>query len=215
MNSEDFKNSTEGFKNLVLTVAIVCGGAWGFYTFNAKLEVQNANAELEISKRNLIERPILVPTLNVDIIERKSDGGWLLVVEVVIANVGNTDTELVVNNNPVSVARVEFLNGVVVGFDNPLYSGERDMPPPVPDDEDKYISVEALDLLAGQSKSLDVVFFLNEPGVYKVEFNGAPGTAVLDRRDKIREVVTRHQSVSADKFVLVGQDPNKRVDGDL
>ena len=47
VKSDEVNNYSESFKNIVIALGVVIGGLWALYLFNAKLEVQNARAELE------------------------------------------------------------------------------------------------------------------------------------------------------------------------
>src|SRR5262245_14315222 len=52
-----FQKIASGVQSVVVAIAVVIGGLWTYYTFNAQLQVQNAEATLEKLNRDLVQEP--------------------------------------------------------------------------------------------------------------------------------------------------------------
>lgn len=206
MSSEDKKNYSETFKNYVIAVSIVVGGFWAAYVFNARLEVELAKSQLEKSNLELLQRPVLVGSIRIEISSTDSQKQWLLKGIVKIENKGNTDVQIITNQQSFRVAEVKLENGVVASFGERRYVGERATE--YSGKTSGFTPIFAKNILAGQVKELAYLVEVNKPGIYMVEFIGEPGKALLDVRDTIRETIGVDKFTVRD-FIVVGNGPNK------
>jgi len=104
-NFENFAHLASGVKNIIITIAIIIGGVWSAYTFGALNSVEKAKKELEKTKKELNEL-----SLDIDIdakqlpsLDKKKFG---ILVEVIIANVGNGSIALDLQKKPLTISKI-------------------------------------------------------------------------------------------------------------
>jgi hypothetical protein len=105
-NADSFEKTASGIQNCALTVALLIGGYWTYHTFNAQLQVQNAQAQLEKLKHEIELEPRVEVTLDVKQIAPLSYGERGVTGRISVKNVGNKDTAL--TNPSLTVYRVRF-----------------------------------------------------------------------------------------------------------
>ena len=202
MTSEDKKNYSEAFKNVVIALSVIIGGIWAFYTFDAKLEAQNAKAQLKKVEYELTQRPVLIPNMKVFSVDSGSSESWILKVRLKIENIGNTDVEINLDQESIRVAKIKLKDGVIIGYQDPIYVGERGIPPT--GNNIKYTRTKLLTVLAHQSKELMFLVEVSEQGIYEVIFEAKPGKAVERIRDNILENAPTYSVISVTDYIAVG-----------
>lgn len=206
MISEDTKNYSEAVKNIVLAISIVIGGCWALYTFNATLEIKNAEAKLEKLKNDLVKKPVLESAINYTSKESLNSCSWILEVTVEISNLGNTDVQIGLNNESLRVAKVMFENGIIGGYKKPVYTHEKS----IPGKESSYLyhHANAITVLAGQKKTLNFLLDVNETGIYQVDFIAKPGKTLVEARERSSEIASKISVVSTQTYAYVGYPNN-------
>lgn len=210
MNSEEFKNVTESSRNIILALAIIVGGGWSLYVFNSKLEVRNARALLQKLERDIMERPILMGSINIGSKHYVAEGYWVIISEVVIENKGNTDTYLKIIENSLGIAKIKFEDGMAKSYEKPMYTWARFFP--FEGGEQKPFT-ESLTILAGQSKILKFICKVRSPGIYQVQFCAKPDKNVTEARNVAREHKKSFDDVySISEYVFIDREEQKEVE---
>jgi hypothetical protein len=103
---EGFKNLCEGIQSIALTLAILIGGLWTLYIFNAQLQVENARAQLQKTNREIEPKTALQLDMSIAQLEVPADTGRYLSVMVKVQNNGSRDTVLKIDQAPLKVSRM-------------------------------------------------------------------------------------------------------------
>ena len=92
---------------VVVSIAILVGGAWGIYTFNGELKRENAQAQLEKMAREVVA--LKRENLDVEVMSRALrpvDGAWLVEVRVTLRNTGMIDLSIDLPKNSLRVSPI-------------------------------------------------------------------------------------------------------------
>jgi hypothetical protein len=108
VDHERFNNLCSAFQSIVLGIAVIVGGVWSAYVFNASLSVENAKAQLEKLGNELNSRPALDIDINAEQLEDSENGRGVILINVSLSNHGNKDTRLNWGGYPIEVERVYF-----------------------------------------------------------------------------------------------------------
>ena len=197
MSDSDFKDITEGVKNIVLAFGLVVGGVWSYYVFDTKLEVENSEALLEKTLRELERTPIVDARLESTYTETEST--YLIEVIVTLKNMGNERTLVKLPEKNVIIGRPVIKNSVVAGFDKvvggswyqPKLNGGMTL-------------VKAVSLLPQQEQSGLYIFSIKEPGLYQISFRGIPAPNIVNNRpiSKIKHVLSAVSTIYLDESKL-------------
>lgn len=95
MNSDEKKNVSEAIINIFISLSILIGGIWAYHTFHARLEPENATAKLKRLTYELKQRPVVNLKISSSVEELADGGPWIVKVEVILKNNGNTDAKLI------------------------------------------------------------------------------------------------------------------------
>ena len=207
MSSEDKKNYSEALKNYVIAASIVIGGLWAAYVFDARLEVDLAKSKLEKANIELAQRPVLVSAITVESSAIDSQNKWLLKAIVHIENKGNADVQIKIDQKSFRVAKVGMAEGVIAGFGEQIFVGERGTN--YAGDTNSLTKIGVKTILSQQSKDLVFLVEVNSPGAYLVEFLADPGQPILDVRSKVDELNGGIPKIAVRDFIVVGSSPNK------
>jgi len=111
LSREYFKNTTEGIKNIAITVAIIVGGIWGYYQFSILSAREESEQRIQKLKNDNFQQPSLDIEIQVDRII-VSHGERNLLGSVIISNVGNKNAMLEFSGQkpPLVVSRVDYDN---------------------------------------------------------------------------------------------------------
>jgi hypothetical protein len=210
MISEEKKHISEVIKNVVVAMSIAIGGIWAIYTFDARLEAQNARAKLELLNKQLKQRPLLHSKIHVSFLKGETTNQWILKIRVIVENVGNSDTEIEVLEESVRVARVEMKEGVVSGFKNPIYLEQRSIPNKE-ELEKPYRRTATLSMLSGQSQELIYLASVSVPGLYQIEFRAGVGKSARELRNSIAEFYPGERNMfGRHEIVYIGEGSNEQ-----
>lgn len=110
-SEERFKNITAGVQSIVLSAAVVVGGIWTWGTFSAKLEAENARAQLTKIEREIAA--VAKPEFSIAISRATAiEGSRIQVVgEISIKNPGSQDILWPLEDKPIHVFSVGFNEG--------------------------------------------------------------------------------------------------------
>lgn len=197
MTTDDFKNITEGWKNIVLLVAIVIGGGWSLYVFNSKLEVENAKAQLEKTRQELDLAPVV--TASIDSSYFRAEDGYFIKVQVVLKNKGRETGHIYYKNNSLTVSKVEFDGGKISGYSNTVYT---DNVYPEKNGGEAIHKIVGTTLIPGHEKKANYIVSVRATGIYQIVFRVKPGIKIVDERNGL-EISKGTHIVSADGFINV------------
>lgn len=103
-----FSKIMGGIQSGIVSVAVLVGGAWTLYAFNAQLQVENANAQLAKIKREISAEPKVEVSIQLDQLALKSASQNILTGTVTFKNVGTQDIAIVLRDTPIGVFEVTF-----------------------------------------------------------------------------------------------------------
>ncbi|MCD9512124.1 hypothetical protein [Photobacterium phosphoreum] len=179
----------ENIHYLVLTIAILVGGLWTLYTFDALQMKYKAEQDLENAKSDLNKVHLELKDLQDKIdgtdssfIEIKSQqfnykqDRFGLIINVLVQNTGTNDVDMSWDYTPLTVYHVESRNGDEQKLTNKLtpqiYNGISD--------GNKSI-LEKLFLFVGAKKELSFFVEVENPGLYYVLFSANINGKVVDK----------------------------------
>lgn len=208
MNSDEKKNISEAIKNIVISLSILIGGIWAYHTFHARLEAENATAKLEKLTYELKQRPVVNIKMSSSVEELGDGGPWIVKVEVIIENNGNTDAKLILTKESFRIAKVEFKNGAILRYSEKIYAGETKIAPK--SDQFGILGGEGLFLMPGHTKKVRTLFKLDKIGIYQFDFTANAGREINDQRESLG-VETPFSIVSQTDYLVVGKKSNKLI----
>ncbi|MCG7499343.1 hypothetical protein MHO82_20980 [Vibrio sp. Of7-15] len=181
----------ENFHYLILAIAVLFGGAWTLYTFDALNQKEKALQELDQTEQNLKKAKLELKDLQDKIdgtdssfIEisheqiKLSNGNIGVIVNVLVQNTGTNDVDMKWKKSPLSVYKVETRNG-----DEQRLSNE--LTPKIYDDvfpKKKYL--QNLYLFVGAKKHLSFYVELSDPGLYYLMFKAKTDKELSDKLKK-------------------------------
>jgi uncharacterized protein YfcZ (UPF0381/DUF406 family) len=180
LDHDKFNNVVSGIHLFILSVAIILGGIWTYYTFDILNQAGKAREELsEIQTRisNTESSSIKIETKLVNI-----ENGTALIIEVKIKNNGKEKLLFDLRNYPLKVHKMLIENDSATStkvFKPNYYSSF------VIDngtESDKRIPEQLI--LTGSEKILSYIVQLKEKGIYYVTFTARPIGLSVDNTDK-------------------------------
>lgn len=106
MDHEKFRNVLTGIQSLILSLAIVVGGLWTLFAFDALREADNSLADLELKVRELEERRVLIVTIEPAQLSIPGDPARYISASVRFENVGNHTKIIYWPTRPFNVSRL-------------------------------------------------------------------------------------------------------------
>lgn len=107
---ERFAKIASGVQNIVLAIAILVGGFWTFFIFNAQLQVENSRAQVAKLKRELSEQA----NIEVKISARRLITGDVkarhIVGVITVKNYGNRIATLPLSDDVLKISRVSVMD---------------------------------------------------------------------------------------------------------
>ncbi|WP_225759711.1 hypothetical protein [Leclercia sp. Marseille-Q4284] len=176
-NHDKSNNFLSGIHYVVISVAIIIGGVWALYTFNA-LQMAS-NAELQLNKANEELKQIKEQikgtdssSIAINVTPLKTQLG--MIVNVTIKNNGKRPLSFDTSKGAVIIYKVS-ANGDKVeqseSFMPNLYTVLRDKEG---DPESKSKSLSKTHVLIGAEKTLSYIVGLKKTGVYYITFRSTP-----------------------------------------
>jgi len=158
-HSEQLKNKTEAIKNIVISTAVVIGGAWTLYTFWSLQSSTRATAELEELNSRIFRQPVLQIDFNIKQVSLTNDRNNYLAGSVNIKNIGKKNALMKFQNNnpPFTASEVTFeISGeLVLGKQYSQY-------PP------KYAGYS---IRVGDTEKIPIFLRVGKPGLYFLDFD--------------------------------------------
>lgn len=188
---ERFSKLTSGIQNLLISIAVLVGGGWTLYSFQATKTAQKAAMEAELLgiRRAVIDVDVTAEAVSSYVSEFKAGerlvSRHFLLVSVVLKNLGNERAFVSLKDGDLTVDR---LGAAQLGQDGNTYSGPRD--PVFPNEFDNTVG---LMLLPGAKQTLRYASPLSFPGLYNVRFS------VPAPPDHSNVIETRYGSSSGEK----------------
>ena len=105
---ERFKNICSGFQSIVVGIAVLVGGAWTAFVFNAQLSVENAKVQVEKLHLELEQRPAINIDIDAQQLAIPDMNDKFLLITVLISNHGNSDTRLKWGTKPIKIESISF-----------------------------------------------------------------------------------------------------------
>lgn len=176
-NHDKSNNFLSGIHYVVISLAIIIGGVWALYTFNA-LQMAS-NAELQLNKANEELKQIKEQikgtdssSISINVTPLKTQLG--MIVNVTIKNNGKRPLSFDTSKGAVIIYKVS-ANGDKVeqseSFMPNLYTVLRDKEG---DPESKSKSLSKTHVLIGAEKTLSYIVGLKKTGVYYITFRSTP-----------------------------------------
>src|SRR5258708_7126760 len=106
-----FQKVAAGIQSLLISAALLIGGAWTLYVFNSQLQIENSRAQLTKLNRELeaysrLELEIVVQPMT----STKAATSRYFECRLVVRNVGARSTSLAFDDKPVRLYRVDIDN---------------------------------------------------------------------------------------------------------
>ena len=179
-NYEKLKNVAAGIQSLVLSAAVVVGGAWSYYLFEVLSQRNRAQAELEDLRKISLD-------LSIDASQtgKVSVGRRGLIIHVKAKNNGARYINLDLTQKPLIVSRV------LAKKDGQLYAAETFSP-----ESYRVLANDWTDLTywlgvpPGATKEVSYYVEITEPGIYMVSFR-SPVPKELEEEFRRREGSTK------------------------
>lgn len=176
-NHDKSNNFLSGIHYIVISLAIIIGGAWALYTFkalqmasNAELQLKKANEELKQIKEQI--KGTDSSSIAINVTQLKTQLG--MIINVTIKNNGKRPLSFETSKGALTVYKVS-ANGDKVeqsqSFTPNLYTILRDKES-APTSKSK--SLPKTHVLIGAEKTLSYIVGLNKPGVYYITFRSTP-----------------------------------------
>jgi hypothetical protein len=106
-DADRFSKLLGGIQAAVVSIAVLVGGVWSLYIFNAQLQVQNAVAQLTKLKREIDAEPKL--EIGLQLMQLHASGTKKLIEGVLnIRNTGTADLAVVLRDTPLELFTVDF-----------------------------------------------------------------------------------------------------------
>ncbi|MFB0713574.1 hypothetical protein ACEU59_20805 [Buttiauxella noackiae] len=176
-NHDKSNNVLSGLHYIVISLAIIIGGGWALYTFNALRMASNAETQLAKTNEELNQiREQIKGTdsssITINTTSLKTQLG--LIINITIKNNGKRPLSFDTSKGAVTVYKIE-TNGDKVEqsqmFLPNLYTSIRDKKL-APDAKSKTLT--KTHVLIGAEKTLSYVVGLSKPGIYYITFRSTP-----------------------------------------
>ena len=157
-----FSKLAGGLQSIVVTLAVLIGGGWTLYSFNASRTAEKAALDIEVAKA---KRPVLDVSLEAKALTASdpSDAAGnvhsFVRVTVSLKNGGNTQIEIPLQQSRLAVAEVNLVQGGLVADESFATSEHLAVSP-----------FSQASLAAGNTLQLSYLVNIKRPGLYFVEF---------------------------------------------
>lgn len=94
-------------QSIVISLAVIIGGAWTLYTFQAQLHVENAQAQLQKLKREIESEPRLEIDMTTQELDLPRSSERFILGTITVKNVGSANTVLILDEKPIRIYSVE------------------------------------------------------------------------------------------------------------
>ena len=106
-DADRFSQISSGIQSGVVSLAVIVGGIWTLYSFNAQLQVENARAQLTKLKREIDSESKIEISLETKQLRGKGREK-LIFGTLMLKNSGTENTALVVADTPIQIFSVSF-----------------------------------------------------------------------------------------------------------
>jgi hypothetical protein len=200
---ESFRNWSQGVQAIVISLGVVIGGLWTAWVFNAKLQVENARAELQRLDLEIDDlakgRTSLQMDLQVTQLDLTEGDVRFLDVVLTVKNVGTRDTMLVFPDpTPLRVSRVEFTESGAQRLADPIAVGTQTLSGP-----GRITRPARLVLFAGDVDTLSFLVRVPDPGLYFMSFSAGHTAADREDVDAIEGTSALRARWATSRYVLV------------
>lgn len=110
IDPERFNNFCSGIQSIVVSLAVILGGLWTYFTFRTFRQTAKAEAEISVMERQLREQAAF--DLDIDVAQESlpGDSAHYASISVRMKNVGNRNARIDFKKSVLSVDRVHFDN---------------------------------------------------------------------------------------------------------
>lgn len=173
-------NFFSGLSSIITILAIVIGGAWTAYTFEALHQADKAKEELT----EIQERIKNTASSSIDLKITQTENPKLgLVIEVALANNGRTKLQYSLKNNPLMVYQVK-MRGSQMGAEK-IYQPKPYRTLELMGSKNKNQTRESITVLTGSKKTVSYALTVEKPGLYYVTFEADhDGSVKIDEIDE-------------------------------
>jgi hypothetical protein len=204
---EKFKNIAAGVQSVILTLGVLIGGLWTYYTFGALRARYKAEAEIrQLELANRVQGVIDIE-IKAEQVSTLNDAGRSIKIDIQVKNLGNRNLNLELPNHALTVAKVQPDNEghlYIEWFKNPTI--------PYLDADELILRDLKLDnrvkptlpelLRAGQTVAFPCWFRVEEAGLYLIDFEGAlTGEDLKISQQETGQ--TKQFNVTAQTFIVV------------
>jgi len=163
---ERFSNLASGINSLVLAIAVLVGGIWTIYIFDAELKVENAEARLQAIQREIdVAANLTISMSGSAIADSKNNGKSFIALEVRVENSGNRSTTLHFDNWPVRAAKISSREGLHFEIGTPVL-----VPLLMINSEGEQWRPGGKEVSSGSVEFLNFIIPIQEPGIYLLTF---------------------------------------------
>jgi len=184
---ERLNNLSAGIRNIVIAIALLVGGVWTAWTFNALDQIDKANAELQRSRAGQVNIHLSMSASQVTATRPDYRG---VIVEIRVSNSGLVPVGMLLYENPLKISKVA-VNGNGLLYATEIVELEA-YGPLGPKPEDASFQ-PGLTVQAGSETYLSYYAEFRHPGIYMVDF-------YVPVEEKIRDVLREEMIVDVDSI---------------
>ena len=148
-------------KEIFLMLAAICVAAWAVYGTWIKRE--ESIAELQVvelrQKTNLASSALT----NINVQQFMTEGGVVLAIGITLENIDNEDVRVLLDNNSILVAKMDFKDGHVT-YNEPVYLGHSRY------QGKNKIALPFIDIGPREKYDISYAYKVSKPGIYLVRF---------------------------------------------
>jgi hypothetical protein len=164
---ERFSKIASGVQSIIVAAAVLVGGGWALFVFEAELRVDNAQAQLVKLKRELETRPVLDISIDAKQVDPDALRHRILMVTVVVSNKGTRDVDIDVSRAPLRATRI-----ILPETGDPVYGDSVSSAFYATSETDAQKMEKLHTLLArvGDTDRIQGLLNVGTPGLYLIEF---------------------------------------------
>jgi hypothetical protein len=111
INHEKLKDIASAVQSIVLSIAVVAGGLWTAYTFDALNSRDKAKAELREINRKLKEQALIEAHISAQQRELPGSNNFNIYIVIELTNKGNRNTKIKLGESPLAVTHFKQIPG--------------------------------------------------------------------------------------------------------
>lgn len=198
---QDIEHIASAIQSIAVTLAVILGGLWTWFTFHRLRLTKKAEVELADLQQKLSLTALLNINVTATFHEVQGGSGYLILAQAKVDNVGTRRTSLLFpkNQKPFFAVRVQVEENGGLKIGHPIQSGI-----PYGDGSNNFSKRSIVG--PGARVELPFVFFVTQPGLYLVSFSAIPSVDVYTDLTEGGVQDPEKAQWTGRCYVLVGKD---------